>query len=282
MAPHTSPQGGSSLAGGGLPPWDWSEAQGARFIGYFYLPRQGAAWRATIGMAAPRALASVLAVVLEDMSLYTLDDFADFLDGGFAAVQLLVSRIRSDDIVAALRTSVASDVMGVARVAAEHRLLDCELRAMEESANSLQLALRGATAAADMLILEEELSTATAELRSARQAAARRNEALKSMSAQLAAVKAELSDASQARDAAEKEVRAARELGARELDARAARGMNGIVGPGDALSLVVWHDDVGACLMFLMIPKCPLVCHVSGPLCGSSGLKDEGIYTILG
>ena len=79
-------------------------------------------------MAAPRALASVLAVVLEDMDLYTLDDFADFLDGGFAAAQLLVSRIRSDDIVAALHTSVTSDVMGVARAAAEHRLLDCELR----------------------------------------------------------------------------------------------------------------------------------------------------------
>ena len=43
------------------------------------------------------------------------------------------------------------------------------------------------------------------------------------MSAQLAAVKAELSDTSWARDAAEKGVRAARELGARELDARAAQ-----------------------------------------------------------
>ena len=64
-------------------------------------------------MAAPRALASALAVVLCDMELYTLDDFADFLDGGFAAAQLLAGRIRSDDMVAALHTSVASDLMGV-------------------------------------------------------------------------------------------------------------------------------------------------------------------------
>ena len=122
-------------------------------------------------MAAPRALASVLAVVLEDMDLYTLDDFADFLDGGFgfAAVQLLVARIRSDDIVAALHTSVASDVMGVARAAAEHRLLDCELRAMEESANTLQLhTARSADAMADKLILHEQLSKTTAELVSTR------------------------------------------------------------------------------------------------------------------
>ena len=39
------------------------------------------------------------------LDLYKLDDFADFLDGGFAAVQLLVARIRSDDIVAPLHSA---------------------------------------------------------------------------------------------------------------------------------------------------------------------------------
>ena len=175
-------------------------------------------------MAAPRALASVLAVVLEDMDLYTLDDFADFLDGGFAAAQLLVSRIRSDDIVAALHTSVTSDVMGVARAAAEHRLLDCELRSMEESANTLQLhAARGADAMAEKLILHEQLSKATAELVSTRQAAARRHEALRSTKTDLAAVKAKLAIAVQGRDAAELEVQAAKMLGVALLDAKAAQ-----------------------------------------------------------
>ena len=175
-------------------------------------------------MAAPRALASVLAVVLEDMDLYTLDDFADFLDGGFAAAQLLVSRIRSDDIVAALHTSVTSDVMGVARAAAEHRLLDCELRSMEESANTLQLhAARGADAMAEKLILHEQLSKATAELVSTRQAAARRHEALRSTKTELAAVKAKLAIAVQGRDAAELEVQAAKMLGVALLDAKAAQ-----------------------------------------------------------
>ena len=70
-------------------------------------------------LAAPRALASALAVVLADMDLYTLDDFAEFLDGGFGTAQLLVSRIRSDDMVAALHTSVASDVMSVASAGQE-------------------------------------------------------------------------------------------------------------------------------------------------------------------
>jgi len=175
-------------------------------------------------MAAPRALASVLAVVLEDMDLYTLDDFADFLDGGFAAAQLLVSRIRSDDIVAALHTSVTSDVMGVARAAAEHRLLDCELRSMEESANTLQLhAARGADAMAEKLILHEQLSKATAELVSTRQAAAMRHEALRSTKTELAAVKLELAAAVRAHHEAEQEVAAAKALGLALLDAKAAQ-----------------------------------------------------------
>ena len=172
-------------------------------------------------MAAPRALASVLAVVLEDMDLYTLGDFADFLDGGFDAVQLLVSRIRSDDIVAALHISAASDVMGVARAAAELRLLNCELHAMEESVSTLQLhAARGADAMADKLILHEQLSKATAELVSTRQAAARRHEALKSTQTELAAAKPKLAIAVQGRDAAELEVQAAKKLGVALLDAK--------------------------------------------------------------
>lgn len=120
-----------------------------------------------------------------------------------------------------VHTSVASDVMGVARAAAEHRLLDCELRAMEESANTLQLhAARSADAMADKLILHEQLSKTTAELVSTRQAAARRHEAWRSTKTELAAAKAKLAIAVQGRDAAELEVQAAKKLGVALLDAK--------------------------------------------------------------
>ena len=125
---------------------------------------------------------------------------------------------------AALHTNVASDVMSVARAAAEHRLLDCELRAMEESANTLQLhAARGADAMAEILILSEQLSWATAELVSTQRAAARRNEALKSTKSELAAANAKLWAAVQARDAAEQDLQATQELGVALLDAKAAQ-----------------------------------------------------------
>ena len=90
-------------------------------------------------MAAPRALASALAVLLEDMDLYHADDLADFLAADFANGQLLASRIRSDEFAAVARAAVATDVLSVARASAERLLLDRELRALEASEATLQL-----------------------------------------------------------------------------------------------------------------------------------------------
>ena len=60
---------------------------------------------------------------------------------------------------------MAADAMSAAWASAELRLLGSELRATEDGVAALSArAARGAKAAADVLILDEELSTARAEL----------------------------------------------------------------------------------------------------------------------
>ena len=175
----------------------------------------------------PRALASALALVLEDWDIYTVGDFADFLDGidGVeGACKQFANRIRSDELVVAVRATVAADAMSAAWASAELRLLGSELRATEDGVAALSArAVCGAKAAGDVLILDEELSTARAELTSSRRAADTRKQALQSIKTELAAVKLELAAAVRARHEAEQEVTAAKALGLALLDAKAAQ-----------------------------------------------------------
>ena len=86
------------------------------------------------------------------------------------------------------------------------RLLGSELRATEGGVAALSArAVRGAKAAADVLILDEELSTARAELTSSRRVADTCKQALQSIKTELAAVKLELTAAVQARHEAERQ-----------------------------------------------------------------------------
>ena len=74
-----------------------------------------------------------------------------------------------------------------------------------------------------MLILDEELSTARAELTNSRQVADTCKQALQSIKTELAAIKLELVAAVRARHEAEQEVAAAKALGLALLDAKAAQ-----------------------------------------------------------
>ena len=144
----------------------------------------------------PRALASALAMVLEDYDVFTVRDFADFLDGidGIeGAAKTFAQRIRSDELAVAVRATVAADAMSAAWASAELRLLGSELHATEDGVAALSArAVCGAKAAADVLILDEELSTARAELTSSRRTADTHKQALQSIKTELAAVKLEL------------------------------------------------------------------------------------------
>ena len=175
----------------------------------------------------PRALASALAMVLEDWGVFTVGDFADVLDGMDGvegACKHFANRIRSDELVVAVRATVAADAMSAAWASAELRLLSSELRATEDSVAALSArAACGAKAVADVLILDEELSTARAELTSSRRAADTHKQALQSIKTELAAVKLQLAAAVRARHEAEQEVAAAKALGLALLDAKAAQ-----------------------------------------------------------
>ena len=165
----------------------------------------------------PRALASALAMVLEDLDVFTVGDFADFLDGidGVeGACKQFANRIRSDELVVAVRATVATDAMSAAWASAELRLLGSELRATEDGVAALSArAVCGAKAAADVLILDEELSTARAELTSSRRVADTCKQALQSIKTELAAVKLELAAAVRARHEAEQEVCCSKSVG---------------------------------------------------------------------
>ena len=164
----------------------------------------------------PRALASALAMVLEDLDVFTVGDFADFLDGidGEGAAKTFAHRIRSDELSVAVRATVAADAMSAAWASAELRLLGSELRATEDGVAALSArAARGAQAAADVLILDEELSTARAELTSSRRVADTCKQALQSIKTELAAVKLELAAAVRARHEAEQEVCCSKSVG---------------------------------------------------------------------
>lgn len=164
-------------------------------------------------------------MVLEDWDVFTMADFADFLDGidGVeGACKRFANRIRSDELAVAVRATVTADAMSAACTSAELRLLGVELCAMEGGVAALSArAARGAQAAADALILDEELSTAKAELTSSRRAADTHKHALQSIKAELADVKLKLAAAVRARH--EAEVAAAKALGLALLDAKAAQ-----------------------------------------------------------
>ena len=172
-------------------------------------------------MAPPQALASVVAALLDDYGLYTIEDFADYLDADKSSAALLAARIRSDDFKALLRATVTANAVSFARSTAELQLLGSEFSVIEESEAALRV--QTALAAADVVVLEERVSTATAELKSVQQAAERRNRALRSANMELAALKVERAAAVQARVEAEQEVQAAETHRLALLDEQAAR-----------------------------------------------------------
>ena len=122
-----------------------------------------------------------------------MGDFADFLDGidGVeGACKQFANRIRIDKLAVAVRATVAADAMSAACASAELPLLGGELYAMDDGVTALSArAARGAQAAADAHVLDEELSTARAELVSSQRAADTHKQALQSMNTELGAVK---------------------------------------------------------------------------------------------